>query len=134
VKLIDKRAASQRLRGQCVDGIVLDPYDVRALTAAVNDVFESGIPVVSFDRYVEGANKPVPFFCLDNVAGAAALAQYVIDKFPNGAEIVFITGKPGGSAAIDRVKGVHDTIKAPGEKYKIVAEQTANGHVRTASL
>jgi len=117
-----------------VDGIVLDPYDVRALTAAVKDVFESGIPVVSFNRYVEGANKPVPFFCLDDVAGAAALAQSVIDKFPNGAKIVFITGKPGGSAAIDRVKGVHDTIKAPGEKYKIVAEQTANGHVRKASL
>jgi inositol transport system substrate-binding protein len=53
---------------------------------------------------------------LDNVAGAAALAQYVIDKFPNGAKIVFITGKPGGSAAIDRVKGVHDTIKAPWRK------------------
>jgi inositol transport system substrate-binding protein len=111
---------------QGVDGIVLDPNDVRALTAAVNDVLESGIPVVSFDRYVEGASKPVPFFCLDNVAGAAALAQYVIDKFPNGAKIVFITGKPGGSAAIDRAKGVHDTIKAAGEKYKIVAEQTAN--------
>jgi inositol transport system substrate-binding protein len=50
----------------------------------------------------------------------------VIGKFPNGANIVFITGKPGGSAAIDRAKGVHDTIKAAGEKYKIVAEQTAN--------
>jgi inositol transport system substrate-binding protein len=58
----------------------------------------------------------------------------VIDKFPNGAKIVFITGKPGGSAAIDRVKGVHDTIRAAGEKYKIVAEQTAKGHVRRASL
>src|SRR6267142_6463485 len=33
---------------QGVDGIVLDPNDVRALTAAVNDVLESGIPVVSF--------------------------------------------------------------------------------------
>src|SRR5260221_13576385 len=59
-------------------------------------------------------------------AGAAALAQYVIGKFPNGANIVFITGKPGGSAAIDRAQGVHDTIKAAGEKYKIEAEQTCN--------
>ena len=111
---------------QGVDGIVLDPNDVRALTAAVNDVLEAGIPVVSFDRYVEGANKPVPFFCLDNVAGAAALAQYVISKFPDGAKIVFITGRPGGSAAIDRAKGVHDTIKAAGQKFEIVAEQAAN--------
>src|SRR5260370_12915239 len=49
-----------------------------------------------------------------------------MDKFPNGAKIVFIKGKRGGRAAIDRAKGVHDTIKAAGEKYKIVAEQTAN--------
>src|SRR5260221_4861871 len=59
---------------QGVDGIVLDPNDVRALTAAVNDVLESGIPVVRFDRYFEGASTPVPFFCLDNVTRAMALA------------------------------------------------------------
>src|SRR5260370_37830470 len=49
-----------------------------------------------------------------------------MDKFPNGAKIVFIKGKRGGRAAIDRAKGVHDTIKGAGEKYKIVGEQTAN--------
>src|SRR5258708_13758583 len=111
---------------QGVNGIVLDPNDVNALTPAVNEALDAGIPVVSFDRYVDGAKKRIPFFCLDNVAGAAALAKYVVNRFPDGARIVFITGRPGGSAAIDRRKGVDETLKAAGAKYEIVAEQTAN--------
>jgi Periplasmic binding protein domain len=78
------------------------------------------------DRYVSGTNKPVPQFGVDDVAGGAKLARYVIDHFPNGAEIVFLTGEPGSSPAIDRSKGVRDTFKAAGDKYKIVADQTAN--------
>jgi inositol transport system substrate-binding protein len=52
------------------------------------------------------------------------LAKYVIDHFPDGAKIVFLTGEPGSSPAIDRAKGVRDTLKAAGDKYKIVADQT----------
>jgi inositol transport system substrate-binding protein len=111
---------------QGVDGIVLDPNDENALSAAANDVIDSGIPVVSFDRTVRDTHKPIPYFGLDNVAGGAALAKYVIGKFPDGAKIVFITGKAGGSVANERAKGVHDTLKAAGDKYKIVAEQTGN--------
>src|SRR5258707_2960889 len=111
---------------QGVNGIVLDPNDRTPWPPAVNEALDAGIPVVSFDRYVDGAKKTIPFFCLDNVAGAAALAKYVVNRFPDGARIVFITGRPGGSAAIDRSKGVHETLKAAGAKYEIVAEQTAN--------
>lgn len=111
---------------QGVDGIVLDPNDVDALTDATNDVLDAGIPVVIFDRIVRNAHKPIPYFGLDNVAGGAALAKYVVSKLPNGARIVFITGKAGGSSANDRAKGVHEVIKAAGSKYKIVAEQTGN--------
>jgi inositol transport system substrate-binding protein len=111
---------------QGVDGVVLDPNDVDALTAAANDVLDAGIPTVSFDRIVRNPHKPIPYFGLDNVAGGAALAKYVVGKFPDGAKIVFITGKAGGSVANDRAKGVHETLKEAGEKYKIVAEQTGN--------
>ena len=111
---------------QGVNGIVLDPNDVDALTDATNDVLDAGIPVVIFDRIVRNAHKPIPYFGLDNVGGGAALAKYVVSKLPNGARIVFITGKAGGSSANDRAKGVHEGIKSAGDKYKIVAEQTGN--------
>jgi inositol transport system substrate-binding protein len=109
-----------------VDGIVLDPNDVDALTAATNDVLDAGIPIVTFDRTVRNPHKPIPYFGLDNVAAGTELAKYVINRLPDGARIVFITGKPGGSSANERAKGVRDVIKAAGDKYKVVAEQTGN--------
>jgi inositol transport system substrate-binding protein len=111
---------------QGVDGILLAPTDVNALVPAVNEVIEANVPIVTVDRYVSGTTKPVPQFGVDNVAGGAKLAKYVIDHFPNGAKIVFLTGEPGSSPAIDRAKGVRDTFKAAGDKYQIVADQTAN--------
>jgi inositol transport system substrate-binding protein len=109
-----------------VDGILLAPLDVNALVPAVNEVIAANVPIVTVDRYVSGTNKPVPQFGVDNVAGGAKLARYLIDHFPNGAKIVFLTGEPGSSPAIDRAKGVRDTFAAAGDKYKIVADQTAN--------
>jgi inositol transport system substrate-binding protein len=109
-----------------IDGILLAPLDVNALVPAVNEVIAANVPIVTVDRYVSGTNKPVPQFGVDNVAGGAKLARYVIDHFPNGAKIVFLTGEPGSSPAIDRAKGVRDTFAAAGDKYKIVADQTAN--------
>src|ERR1700745_398187 len=111
---------------QGVNGIFWDPNDVDALTDATNDVLDAGIPVVIFDRIVRNAHKPIPYFGLDNVAGGGGMAEYGVSKLPNGARIVFITGKAGGSSANDRAKGVHEGIKAAGDKYKIVAEQTGN--------
>jgi inositol transport system substrate-binding protein len=111
---------------QGVDGILLAPIDVNALVPAVNEVIAANIPIVTVDRYVSGTDKPVPQFGVDNVAGGAKLAKYVVDHFPNGAKIVFLTGEPGSSPAIDRAKGVRDTIKAAGDKYTVVADQTAN--------
>ena len=79
-----------------------------------------------FDRNVDGAKKELPYFGLDNAAGGAALAKYVIQKFPNGAKIAFLTGQPGSSPAIDRAKGVHATLDPVRDKYPIVFEQTGN--------
>jgi inositol transport system substrate-binding protein len=37
-----------------------------------------------------------------------------------------LSGEPGASAAIDRSNGFNKAIKAAGDKYKVVANQTAN--------
>ena len=54
------------------------------------------------------------------------MAEYVIKKFPNGARIIFLGGEPGSSPAIDQAKGALETLKAAGDKYKVLADQTAN--------
>jgi inositol transport system substrate-binding protein len=89
-------------------------------------VIAAKIPIVTIDRYVTGTSQPVPHFGADNVAGGVEQAKYVVDHFPEGARIILLSGEPGSSPAIDRATGVHETLKQAGEKYKIVADQTAN--------
>jgi inositol transport system substrate-binding protein len=50
----------------------------------------------------------------------------VVKNFPDGAEIVFLTGQPGSSSGIDRAKGVREVLAAAGDKYEIVAEMSGN--------
>jgi inositol transport system substrate-binding protein len=111
---------------QGVDGIVLIPNDVNALTPAANEVIAAKIPIVTVDRNVAGTTEPVRHVGADNVAGGVAMAEYVVKKFPDGARIIFLRGEPGSSPAIDRAKGTLETLKAAGDKYKVLADQTAN--------
>ena len=60
--------------------------DVNASVPAVNEVIEANIPIVTVDRYVSDTNEPVPQFGVDDVAGGAKLARYVIDHFPERRE------------------------------------------------
>jgi inositol transport system substrate-binding protein len=111
---------------QGVDGIMIAPVDVSALVPAVDDVNDARIPVVTVDRRIGGTKEPVSHFGLDNVMAGEAMAQYVVNKFPHGAKVVFLTGQPGSSSATERITGVHKALAAAGDKYQIVAEQTAN--------
>jgi len=59
------------------------------------------------------------------VLGGEAQGRYIMELFPNGATIVNLQGQPGASPAIDRNKGVHNVLDLAADKYKFVAEQTA---------
>ena len=111
---------------QGVDGIILAPTDVNALTPAVNRVLQQGTPIVTVDRRVEGADSDVAHIGADNVVGGRLLAGWVIERFPGGARIVVLTGQPGSSSAIDRTRGIHERFAEAGASYVIVAEQSAN--------
>ncbi|MCB1488317.1 MAG: substrate-binding domain-containing protein, partial [Bauldia sp.] len=62
----------------------------------------------------------------DNVKGGEAQGNLIVKLFPDGATIVNLQGQPGSSPAIDRNKGVHNVLDGMSDKYKFVAEQTAN--------
>jgi inositol transport system substrate-binding protein len=111
---------------QGVDGIILAPTDVKALVPAVNEILDAKVPIVTVDRRVDGADKPVPLVGADNVKGGTMQAEWVVKNFPDGARVVYLSGAPGSSSGIDRAKGLHDAFAAAGGKYQIVAEQSAN--------
>jgi inositol transport system substrate-binding protein len=113
---------------QGVNGIVLVPNDVNALVPVVNEVLQGNIPIITVDRTVTGTDKPVPHVGADNVAGGREMAKFIESRFPDGCKMIFLRGEPGASPAIDRAKGFYEVIKAAGDKYKVLADQTAYFH------
>jgi ABC-type sugar transport system substrate-binding protein len=111
---------------QGVQGIVISPLDVNALAPALQTAVDNDVPVVTIDRRVEGVPKIVAHVGADNVKGGEAQGQWVLDNYPNGATLINLQGQPGASPAIDRNKGLHNVLDQHKDKYKFVAEQTAN--------
>ncbi|TNV17349.1 sugar ABC transporter substrate-binding protein [Buttiauxella sp. B2] len=106
-------------------GFIVSPNDVNAVSSAVSEIQDANMPVVTLDRTVT-TEKKVPHFGANNYKGGEAVAEYVKSKFPNGADIILLTGQPGSSSNIERTKGIRDSLKAGGDKYKIVVDQTGN--------
>lgn len=106
-------------------GFIVSPNDVNAVSSAVGEIQDANLPVVTLDRSV-ASEKPVLHFGANNYKGGQAVADFVKAKFPDGADIVLLTGQPGSSSNIERTKGIRDGLKAGGDKYKIVADQTGN--------
>jgi inositol transport system substrate-binding protein len=109
-----------------VDGIVISPIDVSAMAPAMQEAVDAKVPVVTIDRRVAGVKGILAHVGADNVKGGEAQGQWVLDTFPNGATLINLQGQPGASPAIDRNKGLHNVLDQHKDKYKIVAEQTAN--------
>ncbi len=111
---------------QGVDGIIISPIDAVAMAPALGAAVDSGVPVVTIDRRVEGVDGILAHVGADNVIGGEAQARLIIELFPDGATIVNLQGQPGASPAIDRNQGVHNVLDSMSDKYVFVAEQTAN--------
>ena len=109
-----------------VDGIVISPIDVSAMAPALSEAVDANVPVVTIDRRVTGVKGILAHVGADNVKGGEAQGQWVMDNYPNGATIINLQGQPGASPAIDRNKGLHNALDSHKDKYKFIAEQTAN--------
>ncbi|MFO1055410.1 MAG: substrate-binding domain-containing protein [Dongiaceae bacterium] len=110
---------------QKANGIVISPKEVDAMAPALQAAVDAGVPVVTIDRRVEGVPGILAHVGADNVQGGEAQGRFVMELFPNGATIVNLQGQPGASPAIDRNKGLHNVLDKAPDKYKFVAEQTA---------
>jgi ABC-type sugar transport system substrate-binding protein len=111
---------------QGVGGIVISPLDVNAMAPAVKTAIDNGVPVVTIDRRVTGVEGILAHVGADNVKGGEAQGNWLLETYPNGAKIINLQGQPGASPAIDRNKGLHNVLDQHKDKYKFVAEQTAN--------
>ena len=109
-----------------VKGMVLSPHSVDAMAPALQEAVDAKIPLVTIDRRVPSVTGILGHVGADNVKGGEAQGNLIVKMYPDGATIINLQGTPGASPAIDRNKGLHNALDKAGDKYKIVAEQTAN--------
>ncbi|RLG80483.1 MAG: D-ribose ABC transporter substrate-binding protein [Thermoprotei archaeon] len=119
--------------GKKVSAILINPVHAEAIQPALRKAIEAGIPVITTDRDVADTSLRLVFIGTDNVAGAEAAAQALLQALeasgkPTPWKIVILNGIPGTTAAEDRKKGFHnilDPLVGQG-KIEIVAEEVAN--------
>ena len=109
-----------------VNGIIISPTDAVAMAPVLQQAVDANVPVITIDRRVDGVPGILAHIGADNVKGGEAQGNLIAKLFPDGAKIVNLQGQPGSSPAIDRNKGVHNALDGMSDKFKFVAEQTAN--------
>ncbi|MCS4532914.1 ribose ABC transporter substrate-binding protein RbsB [Neisseria montereyensis] len=109
---------------QNIKVLLINPTDSEAAAASVKRANEAGVPVISIDRSVQGA-EVVSHVASDNVAGGKMAAEFIVSKLPSGGEMVELEGIPGSSAARERGEGFHQVMDAQ-QNIKIVAKQPAD--------
>ncbi len=99
------------------DVIVLDPVDGEAAAGLVRSAQEADIPVVAYDRFIEGADYYLSF---DNKTVGELQAQALVDAIPDGGDILMLNGAPTDPNAAQFKEGAHSVLD--GSNLNIVAE------------
>jgi ABC-type sugar transport system substrate-binding protein len=116
-------AGLETMIAQGVDGVIVSPREVEALASAVQAVTDAGIPIVTVDRAVTGADT-LGHVGADNVRGGEIQGEYLMEILPDGGKIIELQGTVGASPAIDRSAGFNAAI-ADHPEYEVVFQQTA---------
>ena len=87
-----------------VDLLIVSPNEAEAVTPAVEEAFDAGIPVIVVDRNIRG-EKYTAFIGADNEQVGYLQAQYVRSNLKPGDKIIEIKGLTGSTPSIERHLG-----------------------------
>lgn len=95
------------------DIIIVSPNEAAALTPVIRKVYEGGMPVVIFDRNINGDTYTARIGVDDEGLGRSA-AHYARHLLGHGARAIEIFGLKGSTPAEDRHKGFARELEATG--------------------
>ena len=102
---------------QQVDVMVLDPVNGASASSLVTTSQDAGIPVIAYDRFIEGADYYMSF---DNETVGELQAQALLDAVGDTGNILMLNGAPTDPNAAQFKAGAHNVLDASG--LTIVAE------------
>lgn len=112
------------------DIIIVSPNEAAALTPIIKEVYESGIPVIIFDRNIIGDSYTARIG-VDDVGIGKAAAHYALQFTGHDGRAIEIYGLPGSTPAEDRHTGFASEFEKNGGK--IVASVPANWNMEDAA-
>ena len=86
------------------DIIIAAPNEADAITPIIKDVYDSGIPVVVFDRNIHG-DSFTAYQGVDNIGIGESAAHYARNLVGEGGKVIEIYGLAGSTPAIERHNG-----------------------------
>jgi len=95
------------------DILIVSPNEAAALTPIIKEVYESGMPVVIFDRNINGDTYTARIGANDVALGGSA-AHYALHLLDKGAKAIEIFGLRGSTPAEDRHEGFVKEFEAHG--------------------
>ncbi len=95
------------------DIIIVSPNEAAALTSIIKEVYERGIPVVVFDRNINGDTYTARIGVDDEGLGRSA-AHYALHMLGSEAKAIEIYGLSGSTPAVGRHKGFVGEFEAGG--------------------
>lgn len=120
---------AESMLAQGVKVLVLDPVDWKAASSLVAEAKAKGVPVIDYDRLVDGGQSDY-YVSFDNhkvgeLQGTAFVNQLKAEGVPAGSGILMINGSPTDDNAATFAKGAHSVIDTSG--YKILGEYFTPG-------
>jgi len=113
------------------DIIIAAPNEADAITPVIKEVYDAGIPVIVFDRNING-DSYTAYHGVDNVWIGKSAADYARHLLPDGGNVIEIHGLAGSTPAVGRHEGFAKEAELKG--MNIIASAYGNWNYEDAAI
>lgn len=113
------------------DIIIAAPNEADAITPVIEEVYDAGIPVIVFDRNING-DSYTAYQGVDNVGIGKSAADYARHLLPDGGKVIEIHGLAGSTPAVGRHEGFAKEAELKG--IDIIASAYGNWNYEDAAI
>lgn len=113
------------------DIIIAAPNEADAITPVIEEVYDAGIPVIVFDRNING-DSYTAYQGVDNVGIGKSAADYARHLLPDGGNVIEIHGLAGSTPAVGRHEGFAKEAELKG--MNIIASAYGNWNYEDAAI
>lgn len=92
-----------------IDLLIVAPNQVQTISPAIDRAYDSGIPVIVFERKTN-SQKYTSFMSADNYEMGRQMGEYIAKQLKGHGRVVEVKGLKGSSPAIERHNGFADAL------------------------